>query len=169
MSSVSVMRELVSAQADPSADEALNMAGVPADVLPFCGAAHIHPRGPFFEFGPQGERAVIIPALDGGEVADLVAYRRGRVWVRLGACPLLGLDNLGVWSEPMHVWRTPLGYLRAGLHGVVVLSWPAAIPLLRSCSELIAEDIEHGNEIRRRLSAPPATPAITVPVARVAA
>ena len=157
MSGADIMRELIAAQADVGTDTVLTKFGVSRDVTPVCGIARVRSHGPFFEPDPNGEPAIILPVMDDGEVADLVAvmpHRPGHWRVRLGACPLLGIDNTGIWSEPLHVWRTPLDYLRAELEGVVVLSWPAALPLLRSCSEIIAEDVEHGREIHRRLSHP---------------
>lgn len=169
MSAVDIWRELIAAQADVSADPILLGYGVPADITPFCGVALIRRHGPFYEPDTGGTPAVIIPAMDGGDLADLVAFtprQLGRWQVRLGGCPLLGIDNLGIWSAPLHLWRTPLAYLRAGLQGVVVLSWPAAIPRLTCCSELIAEDIDHGREIRRRLTRSNALPKISVPSQR---
>ena len=124
-------------------------------------------HGPFFEFDPGGSPAIIHPVMEGGEPVDLLAYmphRPHHFRVLLGSCPLLGIDNMGVWSEPLRLWRTPLEYLRASMGGAVVLSWPAARPLLSCCSEIVAEDVEHGAEIRKRLTRPVAIPEISVPV-----
>ena len=172
MSAPEIMRELIAAQADVGTDMVLRKFGVPSDITPICGIARVRSHGPFYEPDPNGNPAIIMPAMEGGEVADLVAFmphRPNHFCVRLGACPLLGIDNMGVWSEPLRVWRTPIDHLRAGLEGAVVLSWPGAIPLLRSCSELIPEDTQHGVEIRKRLSRPIALPKISVPESELAA
>ena len=166
------MRELIAAQVDVGTDRVLMKFGVPADITPFCGLDHIHANGPWFQPDPAGDPEIIMPVMEGGEVVDLVAFmphRPGRWHIRTGACPLLGIDNMGVWSESLRVWRTPLDYLRASLQGVVVLSWSAAIPLLTCTREIVAEDVEHGREIRKRLTRPIALPTISVPFKRRAA
>ena len=35
--------------------------------------------------------------------------------------------------------------------GSVVLDWPLAVPILRGVGEIVAEDVDHGNDIERRL------------------
>ena len=170
---IDLYRELIAAQADIGTNKVLRQFDVAPDISPICGITCVRFNGPFYEPNPDGTPAIIQPAMEGGEVADLIAYlpHQANHWrVRRGACPLLGIDNMGVWSEPLCVWQTPLNYLRNdGLAGVVVLSWPAAIPLLRSCSELVVEDVAHGAYIRDRLSTPIALPTISVPKSQVAA
>ena len=166
-STVDIMRELLEAQADVRADPILLGYGVPAKITPFCGVSLIRTAGTFYKPDPDGNPAIIVPAMDGGGLVDLVAFdprRPGRWHVRLGACPLLGIDNMGLWLEPLRLWRSPLGYLRAKLQGAVVLTWPAALPLLACCSEIIAEDVPHGREVRKELSRRNALPKISVPI-----
>ena len=166
------MRALIAAQADVGAGGVLIRYGVPRDITPIAGLACVRSHGPFFEFDKDGTPAIIMPALEDGEPVDLLAFmphRPHQIRVLLGSCPLLGIDNMGVWSEPLHLWRTPLGYLRASLRGAMVLSWPAAIPLLTCCSEIIAEDVGHSAEIRKHLTRPVALPKISVPINEVAA
>lgn len=165
------MAELIRAQADTRPDEILPRYGVPVEITAFCGLANTASNGPFFEPATEGRPSIIVPVMEGGELADLVAFdpRQPNRWqVRLGACPLLGIDNLGVYTEPLCIWRSPLGYLQAGLTGVVVLSWPGSIPLIGYTCEIVAEDVQHGQEVRNRLSRPRSLPKISVPLSKVA-
>ncbi|MCZ6604843.1 MAG: hypothetical protein O7A03_06825 [Alphaproteobacteria bacterium] len=144
--------------------------GVPAEATPIAGLDRIQNNGNWYWPDPDGQPFVILPAFDSGEVADLVAFQPHRPMnfkTRTGAVPMLGIDNTATNFGPLRIWRHPLNYLRARLEGVVILSWGGALPLLACCNEIIAEDVEHGREIRKRLSRPIALPKISVPTKAV--
>ena len=126
------------------------------------GRFGLHPITTFrdgtFELASDGPNALIIGAdlLDDG-LDDLVAWcpeRPDRWWHRLGFARLLNeyavLRAMGC-REPLLLWRSPFNWLRMGCDGAVVLDWPLALPLLRGVSEVVAEDVDHGTEIERRL------------------
>lgn len=158
--------ELIHAQADAGVDAVLVKYGVSPEITPLCGLDRVRSNGCWYEPDPDGVPAVIVPGIDFGEVVDLVAFqphRPGHFKIRTGAAPFLGGDNMASNFGPLHIWRTPLGYLRAGLNGVVVLSWSTARPLLACCSEIIAEDVPHGDEVHEQLRRKPQMPKICVP------
>ena len=96
-----------------------------------------------------------------GEPADLVAWapQEQRLAAWFGASPLLGAENL--WAprltkeRALSVFESPLGWLRAGREGVVVIDKRRSAPLLRLAEPLIAESIDHGQRLRRRLTLRP--------------
>src|SRR5215469_11357030 len=85
-----------------------------------------------YEPSEEGERAAILPAvpLESGneDVGDLIAFRPhdpGHWWVRAGNCPILNPDALlraELLREPLVLHATPLGWLRAGGVGAVILT-----------------------------------------------
>jgi hypothetical protein len=52
------------------------------------------------------------------------------------------------------VWRSPLDWLRQGRRGIVLLRSHAAAYALDDTGPLMAEDLEHGLELRRLLTRP---------------
>jgi hypothetical protein len=120
------------------------------------------------------QNALIIGAdlLDDG-LEDLIAWypvRPDRWWRRRRVTRLLGEDAvlraMGC-REPLSLWRSPFQWLRMGCQGAVVLNWPLALPILRCVGEIVAEDVDHGDDIERRLREKRG-PRLTVP-RRVAA
>ncbi len=173
---VPLLDELLGALAAPTPeqDQTLIKLGVSADIMWFVGAAKIRPSDSLHELDPDGEPAWVIPCIDGGNTVDLLAFKRdepGRWWLRLGVCAFLGGDALGdvVMDEPVRAFKTPLSWLRAGApaDGLVVLNWDTVRREL-IYHNLIAEDIEHGVELERRLSIPAQRPQIRVPKAKAA-
>jgi hypothetical protein len=61
------------------------------------------------------------------------------------------------------VWRNPVGWLRAGRSGVVLLQPRLAAAFLCDAGPLAAEDRDHGFELRRQLTRP--APHILIPAA----
>ncbi len=128
----------------------------------------------------EGVRAWIFPAnllgtFERADPEDLiaVALRPPHGWrLRRGAATLLGLHEIerrslaparawhrdlldGPTDHPLVIHRAPIGWLRAGCRGVVVLDWrAAAVDLLGLWTAIVAEDVGHGLEIRRRLTRP---------------
>ena len=70
----------------------------------------------------DGEDAYLVPVIAGGTVIDLCAFGidHGRVATRYGNA--LALDQDAILSpfreqDPLQIWRTPEGWLRAGRRG----------------------------------------------------
>jgi hypothetical protein len=146
--------------------------GVPAPALiwpdlPARASVVFDRRQPLFDFAEEvgGEGAVpafVFLAFDElGEPADLVAWapREKRLAAWFGASSLLGAEEL--WTPrltkegALAVFETPLGWLRAGREGVVVIDPRRAAPTLRLAEPLVAESIEHGEKLRRVLKVKP--------------
>ena len=157
MSGPDLFREHLRNEADTRADAALQRHGVPASVTPLCGLNFIEQHGRFYEPVTGGRPAIIVPVLDGGELADLLAFdprRSGQWFVRLGSVPLLGADALAdqLVGQRLHVYRTPLSWLQHGCDGIVPLDFNrAAIDLVTAQYGIVAEDDAHVGELQRAM------------------
>jgi hypothetical protein len=106
-----------------------------------------------------------------GDIIDLIIWhpRTPNRWeLRTGAATVLGVIEPQFLSPaPVPIWRTPLGWFRAGGTGICILTNAIAEQrhLLLQVHHLVAEDIEHGREIRDLLTRPIWTPTISVPTA----
>lgn len=144
--------------------------GAPALIwphLPARASVVFDRRRPLFDLaedaGDEGAAsAFVFLALDEeGEPADLVAWapQEQRLAAWFGASPLLGAENL--WAprltreSALAVFKSPLGWLRAGREGVVVVDPSGSAPLLRRAEPLVTESIDHGQRLRRRLTVKP--------------
>lgn len=97
--------------------------------------------------------ALIIPALDGLDIVDLVAWhpKTGR---------LASLERRAGWlagpepqpDEPLVVFADPLGWLAAWRVGVVVVHEAMAVPFLREQPLLQAGDVSHGEALQAMLT-----------------
>jgi hypothetical protein len=94
-------------------------------------------------------------------VADLAAWvpSSRRLLTRLGVAGLLGQRQAeeardDINARPLRVWRTPLGWLRAGRDGVVIIDPETAAHLL-SGLPVIPEDIEFGRALAALRVPPP--------------
>ena len=122
-----------------------------------------------FEFAEDGQPAIIIPCYDGlpfildanaerhvEHIVDLVAVdldHPDRHWRRRGEAVILGAAYLDLAAEaaaPLSVFSNPLAWLRAGGDGIVMLDWAWAPDLLLGF-DLIAEDVELGNQLEKAL------------------
>lgn len=111
-----------------------------------------------------GDKALIFVVLDKPytEAAelnpiDMVAWspRSRLIGTRLGVAfavgeEQIGIDGLGTTGLPIPVHRSPLGWLRANRHGIVVADWEHAAYALRGLL-LSAEDEPHRRELQQRL------------------
>ncbi|MGF3025565.1 hypothetical protein ACQVP2_22405 [Methylobacterium aquaticum] len=103
--------------------------------------------------GPGAMSVYTVPARDAaGDVVDVVAWhpRSGRIASWLGRIGVLGEDSL--WrplgcDEPLLVHRDPVGWLRADWRGVVVVHETRARRQLLDAGALLAEDVDHGEEL----------------------
>lgn len=130
-----------------------------------------------FEFDPNGVPAVVIEAIlfDRDRepfCADLVAWPMNdpasfttAMGINDGA-DLLGPANiLGRRGQPLRVHRTPLSWLQSGGEGCVPLKPGARHWLRKAGGPFIADDIEHGRELRDLLGKDAGRHRILVPEA----
>jgi hypothetical protein len=103
---------------------------------------------------------------DGETPIDLVAWQRQkphRIVQAVGAIEALSVEqilNPASWfaGRPLFVHRTPLGWLRGGCQGIVILDPDGVrcrlqkLPVRSGGYDLAAESPEHGRELRRCLS-----------------
>ncbi len=123
------------------------------------GAAKVERVGRRFQFRAEdGVGAFVAIARDDmGDPADLIAYEPKAGWTApwLGAVPLLGLHDLLAQRDdgPLRVHRGMLEWLKDNRTGVVVLAPGEARRVLEGMT-LQADDLDHGEELRRLLTPP---------------
>jgi hypothetical protein len=129
--------------------------------------------------GPIGDATAFLSEPD--RLVDLVAWRPkegAQFLTRLGLAVTLGAEAIRaalLSGEPLRLFRDPGGWARAGGGdaGAVVIEWSEEAGLL-GLKSIVADDIEHGAEVKKRLKALRArligrVPQIRVPVKREAA
>ncbi len=134
-----------------------------------------------FLFDSDGEPAAVIEALlfdhDREEfTADVVAWPVHDPWAfatamgdRDGAAVLGPQNMVQRGGQPLVVHRTPLDWLQAECTGCVLLKPAAGEWLLKAGGPFIAEDAEHGRELRELLGANALRHRILIPNMRAAA
>jgi hypothetical protein len=152
--------------------------GVPSPALvypelPRRASVAFSPDLPIFDFDENGVSVLVFLARDDtGEPADLVAwsYRNQKVAAHFRAVCVLGANDILALrltiKAALAVHRTPLGWLRAGRDGVVILDSRCATVVLRDFGPFSAEDETHGRELQRIFAA--AAPTIFVPERKAA-
>lgn len=118
-----------------------------------------------FSFSPDGTPAAVIDAILFGPdcepfAADLVAWPLHDPDAFATVMGLNdGADVLGPWNmvqrrgAPLRVHRHPLAWLQAGCTGCVVLKPGGRHWLKRAGGPFIADDVEHGRELRELIGA----------------
>ena len=119
-----------------------------------------------FEFdqhlaGEPGTRALLFLVTErDGTALDIAAWdlETGQLSTWLDRAFALGQDQLYLprlsEHEALVVWRSPLDWLRQGRRGIVLLRPHAAAYALDDAGPLMAEDVEHGLELRKLLTRP---------------
>lgn len=107
-----------------------------------------------------GKPAIVIPVYDlQGDLVDLAAWgpKTNRLWTWRGLAWALGQHTVFAprLSEGLLVHRTPLGWLRAGCKGVVIINPRMAREYLIAAGPLIAEDAKHCQELAAVLTQSP--------------
>lgn len=123
-----------------------------------------------FQFDTDGVPAAVVEALaaDGHGVLDLVAWRLDApdtFATAIREADVLGaLHMVRRGGRPLHVFKTPLAWLRAGCDGCVVLNqdW-GAYWLDKAVGPFVAEDVHHGFQIREMLGDKAARHRVLVP------
>ncbi len=123
------------------------------------GVSKVEKVGRRFQFRPEdGAGAfVVIARDDAGDVADLVAWEPKAGWTVpwLGEVPMLGMQDVLAQrdDDPLHVHRGMLEWLQDDRTGVVILVPGEARRILEGTT-LRADDVGHGEDLRRLLSPP---------------
>jgi hypothetical protein len=114
-----------------------------------------------FDFVPdapdeESVALITILVLGVGGTIDIVSWdpRTDRLGLWLGRAFALGETEL--WAprlgrEVVSIWRSPWGWLRSGRQGVVILRPHAAPFYFDHVPEVLAEDLEHGEELEKIL------------------
>jgi hypothetical protein len=116
------------------------------------------------------EAADPVHTVRSGDIVDILSMHPAhpRRWaLRRDAAEWLGaIEPQYLNPDPVCVWRSPLGWLRAGCHGLVILSREraGAYRILAGCQGgIIAEDAEHAAKLHGILTQPWPAPQIIVP------
>ncbi len=102
--------------------------------------------------GEHGEMAFTIGVLNYNGFMDIVAWHpqtgRQAIWLgngfALGECQL----NDPIPSDGLKIHRCPMGWLRAGCRGIVIMREDFARQLLGHVPLLVAEDVAHLRELQ---------------------
>lgn len=96
---------------------------------------------------PDGARRLVVPVYEGSELLDLVAFSTTSPdhWLlRTGFGLALGLFEGWEphrWADSVHLYRTPLDWLRAGGDGLCVVDWSAPeIYMLNDLRQITVND-----------------------------
>jgi hypothetical protein len=179
--------EMVAAQCRLSRThrDSLCALGIPAGVLDrgWVGVESISVSGSVYQPDQGGGWAYITPIrahsdgpepiapeeiLHVGDIVDLVAWQPSKLecWaLRRGAATWLGAIGPQLLDpDPVPIWRTPLAWLQAGGEGLCLLSQVLhdRQRVLLGIRHILAEDVEHGRELRDTLLRPIWQPIISV-------
>lgn len=168
---VDLMREIIAAQAHPTAGALLRPLGLDPEVSSVIGVAKVRPDGDGL-YVPDVDGAVtaaIVPLMPDDELIDLVAVdiaRPDRWRRRTGLGDLLGENNVfGLFDEPLLVHPSPTEWLRSDCEGVAILEFtPTVRGLLNSLEgglEAVG-DPDFAQSLERALTVPERRPRIFV-------
>ena len=107
----------------------------------------------------EGRDAYILPVEGASGIHDLVAFdpEIGLLATWLGRA--FAINEASAWEpnldrDPLPVWRDPIGWLKAKRQGIVLLRPEQAYSRLDHLPGVIAEDVQHGEELERLLWTP---------------
>lgn len=107
----------------------------------------------------EGRDAFILPVEGASGINDLVAFDPEigllATWLRRA----FAINEASIWApnldrDPLPVWRDPIGWLKAKRQGIVLLRPDQAYSYLDHLPGVIAEDVQHGEELERLLWTP---------------
>lgn len=126
--------------------------------------------GGYFDADPDGRPAAILGVIDGGRLVDLAAWdvETDKMGTWLGQGFALGQEQIlsaATWflDGSLTIHRSPLGWLRNGRLGIVILDPAQAWFRFRDAPRLICEDETHGEEVEKLLEPPRPRVEILVP------
>jgi hypothetical protein len=134
------------------------------------GVANAEPIGGGHYQPGAGAVHVILPVYEDGELMDLCAFRStapGDWMTRTGQGWALGLkEGLGyhTFGQPLHLYSTPLDWLRGGWAGLCVLDWssPEIRVHLAGLDAVTVDDVATAELLRSALTRPVQLPQISV-------
>jgi len=107
----------------------------------------------------EGRDAFILPVEGAFGIHDLVAFdpEIGLLATWLGRA--FAINEASIWEpnldrDPLPVWRDPIGWLKAKRQGIVLLRPEQAYSYLDHLPGVIAEDLQHGEDLERLLWTP---------------
>jgi hypothetical protein len=107
----------------------------------------------------EGRDAFILPIEGPTGINDLIAFdpETGLLATWLGRA--FAINEASIWEpnldgDPLPVWRDPIGWLKANRQGIVLLKPEQAYSYLDHLPGVIAEDVQHGEELERLLWTP---------------
>jgi hypothetical protein len=117
---------------------------------------------PSFYFCPDGVPSAVVEVLDddGRTILDLLAWplsEPAAFATAIGNADLVGATTMRNtvnhrFKQPLLVHRTPSGWVMAGCRGCVIVNPEYAGYWLRKCNrQILAEDLEHGRELKQIL------------------
>lgn len=114
------------------------------------------------------EPAFVIPAIEAGELHDLVAWhpqtgRLASLYRNAGVLPFAAEPPV---DEPLMVFSDPLAWLASCRRGVVIVHEGLARPFLLAQPALQAADVKHGDTLQAML-AKVRLPRIVVPISSI--
>jgi len=108
-----------------------------------------------FEFDPYGEPAILLPAFEDNDLVDIVAWRNSRLASWNGRVNALGWSDLyapNLTGDPLKVWASPLGWLKAnrtGMTPINVEAWARSLFYRGDhVAAFVTEDPAHGLAIK---------------------
>jgi hypothetical protein len=107
----------------------------------------------------DGRDAFILPVGGATGISDLVAFdpESGLLVTWLGQAFAINEARIfdpNLDGDPMPVWRDPIGWLKAKRQGIVLLRPEQAPSYLDHLPGVIAEDVQHGEELEKLLWTP---------------
>jgi hypothetical protein len=120
----------------------------------------------FYEPHEDGVPALIVPAVEQGEIVDLVACAFGSrlMRTRCGIARLLGhdhvVDRTFFSNEQVEVFEDAFAWVKAAGEGVVVIDWQFGPSLLRDLPALRCAHAETATRLRDAFVRPPPYPPI---------
>ena len=107
----------------------------------------------------SGTDAFILPVEDTSGIVDLIAFdpETGLLATWLGRA--FAINEASIWEpnldgDPLPIWRDPVGWLKAKREGIVLLKPQQAYSYLDHLPGVIAEDVQHGEELEKLLWTP---------------
>jgi hypothetical protein len=107
----------------------------------------------------EGRDAFVLPVEGATGITDLIAFdpETGLLATWLGRA--FAINEASIWEpnldgDPLPVWRDPIGWLKAKRQGIVLLRPEQAYSYLDHLPGVVAEDMQHGEELERLLWTP---------------
>jgi hypothetical protein len=173
-----LFRELLAAHRtaeNPERAAALQACGLPIYGPTIFGAALVEPIGAHnYALVAGGKPAIIIPFFENGRLLDLVAtgLETRSTRTREGIATMLGrewIDHARDTETAARLFADPIGWLRNGRRGAVVIDWRAARYELADLPGIVCENELLAKRVDRALRQPSRFPQLFVREAHRAA